>query len=280
MPIWVAILLGAVQGLAEFLPISSSGHLVLVQSLVDFGQYGADHVTFDVVLHLGTLTAVVVAFWGDVKSLVVEFIKMLFDGFKLRKRPYRRMVVMVIVATLPLVIGALLENLLESAFTSTLVVGLGLIFTACVLWTSSKVADKREKEGYGGKDAGNAKFSDALKVGMMQLLALLPGVSRSGSTICGGQFCGFSRDFAVRFAFIMSIPAVLGSVVFKLDDILEMGMEPGLLVPSLVGFVVSAVSGYLAIILVRVLTKKNSFRYFSVYCAVVGIITVIANLIQ
>ena len=91
MPIWVAILLGAVQGLAEFLPISSSGHLVLVQSLVDFGQYGADHVTFDVVLHLGTLTAVVVAFWGDVKSLVVEFIKMLFDGFKLRKRPYRRM---------------------------------------------------------------------------------------------------------------------------------------------------------------------------------------------
>ena len=160
-----------------------------------------------------------------------------------------------------------------------LVVGLGLIFTACVLWTSSKVSDQREKAGTGGKDAGNATFLDAVKVGFMQLLAVLPGVSRSGSTICAGQFCGFSREFAVRFAFIMSIPAVLGSVVFKLDDIIELGMEPGLLVPSLVGFVTSAVSGYLAIILVRVLTKKNSFRYFAVYCAVVGIITVIANLI-
>lgn len=279
MPIWIAILLGAVQGLAEFLPISSSGHLVLVQELVDFHQYGADHVTFDVILHLGTLTAVVIAFWGDVKSLVVEFFKMLFDGFKLRNQPYRRMVVMVILATLPLVIGAVLEKAIESAFTSTLVVGLGLIFTACVLWTSSKVSDKREKEGTGGKDAGNATFLDAVKVGFMQLLAVLPGVSRSGSTICAGQFCGFSRDFAVRFAFIMSIPAVLGSVVFKLDDIIELGMEPGLLVPSIVGFITSAVSGYLAIILVRVLTKKNSFRYFAVYCAVVGIITVIANLI-
>lgn len=279
MPIWVAILLGAVQGLAEFLPISSSGHLVLVQALVDFEQYGANDVTFDVILHLGTLTAVVVAFWQDVKSLVIEFIKMVFDGFKLRNKPYRRMVVMVIVATLPLVIGALLEDVLEQAFSSTLVVGLGLIFTACVLWMSSRVSDQREKAGTGGKDARNASFGDALKVGLMQLLALLPGVSRSGSTICGGQFCGFKREFAVRFAFIMSIPAVLGSVVFKLDDIVEMGMDPGLLVPSIVGFLVSAVSGYLAIILVRVLTKKNSFRYFSVYCAVVGIITVIANLI-
>ncbi len=279
MPIWIAILLGAVQGLAEFLPISSSGHLVLVQALVDFEQYGADHVTFDVILHLGTLTAVVIAFWQDVKSLVVEFIKMVFDGFKLRNKPYRRMVVMVILATLPLVIGALLESVIENAFSSTLVVGLGLIFTACVLQLSSYVSDKREKEGTGGKDAGNAGFSDALKVGLMQLLAVLPGVSRSGSTICGGQFCGFKREFAVRFAFIMSIPAVLGSVVFKLDDIIELGMEPELLLPCIVGFLVSAVSGYLAIILVRVLTKKNSFRYFSVYCAVVGIITVIANLI-
>lgn len=279
MPIWVAVLLGAVQGLAEFLPISSSGHLVLFQELVNFEQYGADHVAFDVILHLGTLTAVVVAFWQDVKSLVVECIKMVIDSFRIRNKPYRRMVVMVILATLPLVIGALLEKVIESAFTSTLMVGVGLIFTACLLQVSSYVSDKREQAGTGGKDAGNAKYSDALKVGFMQLLAVLPGISRSGSTICAGQFCGFSREFAVRFAFIMSIPAVLGSMVFKLDDIIGMGMDPQMLVPCIVGFLVSAVSGYLAIILVRVLTKKNSFRYFSIYCAVVGIIAVIANLI-
>lgn len=279
MPIWVAVLLGAVQGLAEFLPISSSGHLVLFQELVNFEQYGADHVAFDVILHLGTLSAVVIAFWQDVKSLVVEFIKMTIDGFKIRNKPYRRMVVMVILATLPLVIGALLEKVIESAFTSTLVVGVGLIFTACLLQVSSYVSDKREQAGTGGKDEHNAKYSDAVKVGFMQLLAVLPGISRSGSTICAGQFCGFRREYAVRFAFIMSIPAVLGSMVFKLDDIIEMGMDPQMLVPCIVGFLVSAVSGYLAIILVRVLTKKNSFRYFSIYCAVVGIIAVIANLI-
>ena len=130
MPIWVAILLGAVQGLAEFLPISSSGHLALVQALLDFDQYNVNAVAFDLMLHLGTLVAVVAAFWQDVKTLVVEGIRWIFDGFRLRNRPARRLVVLILIATLPLVLGALLEGYVESAFSSPLFIGVALCFTA------------------------------------------------------------------------------------------------------------------------------------------------------
>lgn len=279
MPIWVALLLGAVQGLAEFLPISSSGHLVLMQSLINFEQYGADEVTFDVILHLGTLAAVIVAFWPDVKELVVEFFKMVFDGFKIRNRPYRRMVVMVILATLPLALGAVLEKYIESAFSSTLFVGIALLFTAALLITAGKVANAKVNSGHGGKTAKDAKYTDAVKVGLMQLVAVFPGVSRSGSTICGGLFSGFQRDFAVRFAFIMSIPAVLGSVVFKLGDIMAIGLSGEMILPCVVGFFASAISGYLAIALVRTLMKKNSFQYFAIYCGVVGVAAILFSLI-
>lgn len=279
MPIWVAMLLGAVQGLAEFLPISSSGHLVLLQNLINFEQYGADAVTFDVILHLGTLAAVIIAFWGDVKELVIEFIKMLMDGFKTRNRPYRRMVVMVIIATLPLGLGAVLEHYIESAFSSTLFVGIALLATAALLITASKVSNAKTDSHHGGKTAKDATYGDALKVGLMQLVAVFPGVSRSGSTICGGLFSGFQRDFAVRFAFIMSIPAVLGSVVFKLGDIVAVGFSSAMLVPCIIGFFTAAISGYFAIVLVRTLMKRDSFQYFAIYCAVVGVISIVTSII-
>ena len=271
MPIWVALLLGAVQGLAEFLPISSSGHLALLQNLLDFHQYGADAVAFDLVLHLGTLVAVVAAFWGDVKELFVEFFRWLLDGFKLRNRPTRRMLLMLVLGTLPLVIGAFLEDYIAAAFEKPWLIGVALCFTAVLLY----VADRF---GGGTKTAKNADLSDGLKVGLMQLVALVPGISRSGSTMCGGLFCKFDRDFAVRFAFLLSIPAVLGAAVFKLPDLVEGGLS-GHLLPYAVGFVTSAVFGYLAIALVRTLMKRNSFRYFAVYCLVVGLASIIFSIV-
>ena len=271
MPIWVALLLGAVQGLAEFLPISSSGHLALLQNLLDFGQYGADAVAFDLVLHLGTLAAVIAAFWGDVKTLFVELFKWIFDGFKLRGRPSRRMLLMLLLGTLPLVLGALLEDYIAAAFGSSLIIGVALMATAVLLWCADRF-------GGGDKTARTAKIGDGLKVGLMQLVALFPGISRSGSTICGGLFCGFERDFAVRFAFLLSIPAVLGATVFKLPDLAGNALKANL-VPYLIGFVTSAIFGYLAIVLVRTLMKKGSFRYFAVYCAAVGLLAVILSIV-
>ena len=138
MPVWIAILLGAVQGLAEFLPISSSGHLALLQHLLNFSKYGADAVAFDLVLHLGTLVAVIAAFWSDVKELFVEFFKWAIDGFRLRGRPTRRLLLMLVLGTLPLVLGAVLEDKIAAAFESTLFIGIALCFTAALLYAADR----------------------------------------------------------------------------------------------------------------------------------------------
>ena len=272
MPLWVAVLLGIVQGMAEFLPISSSGHLALMQAVLDFEKYNVNAVAFDLVLHLGTLVAVVIAFRKDVWMLIRGFFGWVGAGFKTQNRPERRLVVLILLATFPLVIGALVEGYVEAAFGSTLFVGIALCFTAVMLWTASKHSG-------GTKTEADAKYSDALKVGAMQLIALFPGVSRSGSTICGGLFSGFHKDFAVRFGFLMSIPAVCGAVVFKLPDLMEAGMGGELLLPCIVGFVTSALFGYLAIFTVKLLVKKNSFQWFGVYCLAVGLLTIILNVI-
>lgn len=272
MPIWVAILLGAVQGFAEFLPISSSGHLALVQALIDFEQYNVNAVAFDLLLHLGTLVAVVIAFRADVKSLFLAFFGWVGDGFRVKNIPARRLIVLLLLATLPLVLGAVLEGYVEDAFSSTLFIGIALCFTAVMLWVAAK-------HNGGKKTEADASYGDGFKVGLMQLIALFPGISRSGSTICGGLFSGFQKDFAVRFGFLMSIPAVCGAMVFKLPDLAASGLSGEMLLPCLVGFVTSAVCGWLAIFTVRLLVKKNTFRWFAVYCLAVGLLTIILNLI-
>ena len=272
MPMWVAIVLGIVQGMAEFLPISSSGHLALMQAILDFEKYNVNAVAFDLVLHLGTLVAVVIAFREDVWTLITAFFGWVKDGLRVKNIPARRLIILILIATLPLVVGALIEGYVESAFDSTLFVGIALCFTAVMLWTASR-------HGGGTKTEADAKYSDALKVGAMQLIALFPGVSRSGSTICGGLFSGFHKDFAVRFGFLMSIPAVCGAVVFKLPDLAEAGLGGDMLLPCIVGFVTSALFGYLAIFTVKLLVKKNSFQWFGVYCLAVGLLTILLNVI-
>ncbi len=270
MPVWLAALLGIVQGLTEFLPVSSSGHLALLQNIFDIEQYTQNHIAFDIVLHLGTLFAVVIAFWPDIVELVTSFFGWVRDGFRVKAIAGRRMIVMLIVATCPLVIGALLEDKVTAMFQSPLLIGCALLFTSVLLFLADKV-------GGGRKTARDASYKSALGVGLMQLIAILPGVSRSGSTLCGGLFAGYDRQFAVRFAFLLSIPAVVGAAVFQLPDIASAAGD-GLLVYA-VGFVTAAVSGYLAIRLVRLLMKKNSFRIFSIYCAVVGLCSIIFSLL-
>ncbi len=271
MPIWMAVLLGAVQGLSEFLPISSSGHLALLQIFLDFESYGLDSVTFNIVVHLGTLTAVFIAFWDDIKKLIVEFVAMCKDRFAVRQNPTRKMVVMLIIATVPLALGAVIEGAIEAAFGSALFIGCALLVTATLLIFADKL-------GGGNKTEATASYKNAAFVGIMQLLAVFPGISRSGSTMCAGLFSGFDRDFAVRFAFIMSIPAVLGSAVFKLPDMLAEGISRADASAYIIGFLAAAISGYAAIKLVRTLVKRKAFKYFSIYCAVVGIAAILYSL--
>jgi len=272
MPWWIAVILGIVQGLTEFLPVSSSGHLALMQNLLDVHKYLDDALAFDVILHLGTLTAVVAAFRGDVKQLIVEFFGFVKDGFKINGRPYRRMIVMLVIATALMIPAALLDGVVSSIMSSPLFIGCALCVTAVML----TFADKSK----GGElTSENAPYRSALVVGIMQLFAVIPGISRSGSTLCGGLFCNFERTFAVKFAFILSIPAVLGASVLELPDMFKAGFDSSLIIPCIIGFVCSAVFGYLAIKTVQWLTKKQSLRYFGIYCAAVGIVSIVLSLV-
>ena len=272
MPIWIAVILGLVQGFTEFLPVSSSGHLALLQNVFNFEQYMSSHLVFDIALHLGTLISVVIAFWSDIKGLVVGAFSWIGAGFKTEKKPERRTVVMLIIATLPLIIAFFMQESIEALFTQPLFIGCALLVTAALLWLSDKVATGR-------KNGSNASFGNALTVGLMQVVAVVPGISRSGSTITTGLFCGFERDFAVKFAFLMSIPAVLGATVTSIPDVLAMTWTGADLLTFGIGIVTAAVSGYFAISLVKYIVKSKNFKYFAIYCACVGVLAIILSLI-
>lgn len=274
MTIWLAILLGVVQGLTEFLPVSSSGHLVLIQTFFGGSNPEADYMLFDVLLHFGTLVSVFIAFWGDVRELLVEFFGWVRDGFKLRNRPYRRFIMMVLITIIPMFPVLLVKDQLDALFSNTMFVGCALLVTAVVLMLSERAPRKH-------KDAANATWLDAFLVGCAQAVAVVPGISRSGSTICAGLFRGFSRDFAVRFAFIMSLPVVFGANLLEIGDAVAQAESTGIPVSMyILGVVVAMISGLLAIRLIRLVTNKGHFRPFVVYCGLVGVLSIIASIIM
>lgn len=272
MTILQAILLGLVQGLTEFLPVSSSGHLVLVQKLLGVNPE-ADFMLFSVLLHFGTLLAVVIAFWSDIKQLFLEFFRWVRDGFKIKNQPYRRFIVMLLITIVPMFAILPVKGMLEEAMGSTLVVGIMLLVTAGLLLLSERGARGRKTE----KDA---TWLDALIVGAMQCLAVLPGLSRSGTTMVGGLLRGFSRDFAVRFAFIMSLPVILGANILEVGDaIASAPAAPTPLHVYVIGVAVALVSGLGAIKMVRFVAKRGNFRPFVVYCTLIGLITIVTGIV-
>lgn len=273
-----SIFLGLVQGIAEFLPISSSGHLSLFQHFFGLSEAG---LFFDVLLHLGTLIAIFVYYWKDIVNLVKAFIRLvagLFsrkkkeEGKKGRKDPGARMILMLIVATLPLIVVLPIKDKVESLYSNTIFVGCALIVTGCILFFSDRMAK-------GKKTVRSATLLDALLVGVGQALAVVPGLSRSGTTISAGMLRGFSRKFAVRFSFLLSIPAVLGANIISIGDAVAAGIDTSLLPAYIAGTVVAAVSGYFAIRLVNLLADKGKFGNFAYYCWGIGAAAVIATLI-
>ena len=274
MSLWFAILQGVVQGLTEFLPVSSSGHLVLVQTL--FGaSTESNYMLFNVLLHFGTLLSVIVAFWKDIKELFVEFFGWIRDGFKINGHPYRRFIVMLLLTIVPMFAVLPIKSKLEEAFSSPLLVGLLLLVTAAILFLSEKAPKKHKTEE-------NATWLDALIVGIGQCFAVLPGLSRSGTTMCTGLFRGFSREFSVRFAFIMSLPVILGANILELVDVIRDPSTMGevSLACYIVGILVAMVSGLAAIRMVRFVSKRGNFRPFVVYCTLIGTITIVVSLIR
>lgn len=273
-----AALMGILQGVAEFLPISSSGHLALFQHFFSVENYEETQMFFTVLLHLGTLISVFVYYWRDVLELIQEFFLGLAALFSRRggherqtPPPARRLVLLIIVATLPLFLILPVKDLVEEAMNNVHFVSVALLATGFILWFSDRMARGR-------KTARNATVLDAVLVGLAQALGTLPGISRSGITISAGMLRGFERTFAVRFSFLMSMPAVLGANILSLKDVMETGAFHMEMLPLyLVGTVVAAVVGYFAIRLVNLLADKGKFGAFAWYCWIVGAVTLAAG---
>ncbi|WP_308542455.1 undecaprenyl-diphosphate phosphatase [uncultured Oscillibacter sp.] len=277
MSLLSSILLGFIQGLTEFLPVSSSGHLAIAEHLL--GMSGASDIPefFDVLLHLGTLVAVFVAYWAEVRDMVLEF----FRGAKDLAHgttptpipPARRMILLIIVGTLPLFVVLPIKDLVEGLADNMYFVGGALLVTGCLLFASDRVRK-------GHKSERSARIQDVLVVGLAQAIATCPGISRSGTTITAGCFVGFDRKFAVRYSFLMSIPAILGANILSLKDAVSAGIIWADVPVYLVGVVVAAGVGYACIRLLKMIAEKGKFGFFAYYCWAAGVVTLIFTLLQ
>ena len=277
MSLLSSILLGLIQGVAEFLPISSSGHLAIAEHLL--GMSGVSDIPefFDVLLHLGTLLAVFAAYWPEVRDMVLEFFRgasdLIHHTTPTPVPPARRLILLIVVGTLPLFAVLPVKDYVEGLGDNMLFVAVALLFTGCLLFASDRVRKGRKTEK-------TATLVDALLVGAAQAVATCPGISRSGTTITAGCFLGFERKFAVRYSFLMSIPAVLGANILSLKDAIEAGVIWGDVPVYLVGVAVSAAVGYACIRLLRMIAAKGRFGWFAYYCWAVGALTLLLTVIH
>ena len=272
MNIFEAIMQGIIQGLTEFLPVSSSGHLSLYQHFT--GNNGEGALLFSAVLHLGTLVAVFTAFRKTIWELIKELgfmIKDIFTGkFKWKEmNPPRRAIIMMIISLLMLIPFYIFKDFFEgvSEDSDIIVEGICFLYTATILFLSDRCVK-------GNKKFGDITVKNAVTVGAFQGVALLPGVSRSGSTISGGLFCGFERETAVQYSFILGIPAILGGCLLQVKDAVDqkaMDIEP---LNFAVGFIVSAIVGICAIKMVNWLVKSDKFKIFAVYTLILGVVVI------
>lgn len=268
-----AVFLGIIQGLTEFLPMSSSGHLVLFSQLMEVENPA---LVFEIVVHVGTLLAVFVVFWQDVLLLLKSFFKLVRQpsraGELVRTDPGCNLLLNMVLATLPVVVLALtFKKQIEQVFQSSLFVGFMLIITGTILFVSERVGIKR-------KELAKLAHSDALLIGVGQAVAILPGISRSGTTIAVGLARGLNRQSAARFSFLLSIPAILGALVFSLGDLVHSGVALGG-GPLFAGLLASAGTGYLAIHLLLNLIRRGKLVWFSYYTWFVGALVVVLSII-
>lgn len=250
MTIFESIILGLVQGLTEFLPVSSSGHLILLQNVMDVG---AVPMLYDVMLHVGTLAAVVIVLWKEVIGVLAH--------------PIKNKLGMLIIATVPAIAVSLVAKVVFPEQFAALLDGkylaYGFLATAGVLVLSEFIASRRENRK-------RVELPQALVMGLMQAAAIAPGLSRSGSTIAGGLFMGVKRELAAKYAFLMSIPAILGGLALGIKDVQDYGMGDVTTLPLVIGVIVAFVSGFLAIKFMLALISKHKLYGFAIYVAALG----------
>ncbi len=266
--IYEAVILGLVQGITEWLPISSSGHLVIMQHYLGIQE----PMVMGLVLHVASLLVVFYVFFDE----ILNILKGLYFYFRGDQNffddKYRKLGFMVIVATIPtVIIGLLFRDLIESAFSSLLFVGMGLLLTSVLLYLTHLV----DKKLSNFKDESRMKYRDALIIGLFQGVAIFPGVSRSGSTIASGLLVGLDKNLAATFSFLLFIPAILGAVVLELGEISFDKLD---LLPVLVSSLVTIVISYVFIKFLLHVVRKGRLYLFSVYCLILGIVIIVISL--
>ena len=275
MSIWNAVLLGFVQGVAEFLPISSSGHLSIIYNLFNLTAIEDGHMLFSVLLRLATLISILIVYWNDITAIVYELLSFANAG-PMAGQPskYRgtRLLVMIIISVLPMLFIIPLRAQLNKLFYRNVFIGVMIILTGFMLYTSDRMSP-------GKKTERSMTMFDALIIGLCQCAAAIPGLSRSCTTITAGVATGLRRDFAVKFSMLMSLPAVVGSLLLNLIDTFKSGVDWSCIPAYLVGTAVALVSGIVAINVLKYISAKGKFGKFAYYCWVVGVLGIILTMI-
>ncbi len=290
MTILQAIFLGIIQGLTEFLPVSSSGHLAIAQNIFEIDTGGS--MLFDIMLHVGTLAAVFVAYRKDIVRMILEAICICIDigantkiWISNRKNDealrykriihnnYRKFVVLILVSTIPTgVIGYAAKNLVEAASATLIVPGVCLLLTGVLL----VVADFTED---GKKIPRDVSYTNGFFIGIAQGISTLPGLSRSGTTITACLVSGFDKRFAVKYSFLMAVPAVLGASVLEIKDAVAEEITGNLVLCCVIGAVVAGLVGYVCIKVMLSIVRKKKFKGFAIYCLVLGVAAIAAHFI-
>ena len=272
-----AVILGLVQGLAEFLPISSSGHLALLENY--FGISESNLLFFAVMLHFGTLISVFVVFWKDIVELLKELVLTIKDlctgkGLRLDERPTRKLGVMIIAACIPTaIIGVLFGDTFEGLYAKP-------IFIACMFIVTGILLIIAETWGGGKRTITNLNFRNSFFIGIVQGIAIIPGISRSGSTLFSSLLCKLDREFAVKFVFLISIPTILGSFILELPDGIKAGVSGSEWGPVIVGVIVAFLSGLFAVkVMLKVVTNRK-LKYFSYYLFALALAVIIYSLVS
>ena len=275
MSLLESIIMGIIQGATEFLPVSSSGHLAIFKNM--FHVNTDTGIMFDILLHFGTLVAIFIVYWKDIVELIVEGFTIIglaccnvgrffANLFSKEKKPYRKIieteyrkfVMLVILSTLVTMVIALpFESKIENAGNTLLVPGFCLCITSVILF----IADRVQK---GNKGPAEATYKNSLFIGLAQGIATLPGISRSGSTITAGLACGFNREFAVKYSFIMSIPTILGACILQIPDLVGASLAGSEILNYVIGMIVAGVVGFFCIKVMLKSVKNNKFRGYSI----------------
>lgn len=269
-----AIVMGIFQGIAEFLPISSSGHLALLQYLFDIKE---GNLFFTEMLHFGTLISIFIVYFKDIARIIYEFIGLigsLIKGKRVHKLTRHQWFgLLIIIGSIPTaLIGLTFKDFFESLYTSIIPIGVAFIVTGFLLWIA-------EKKGNEGKDVKDIRLLDAVLIGIFQGIAIIPGISRSGSTIVGGLFRGLKKPVATEFSFLLALPATFGAFLLGMKDVAEGGgaFINGQLV---LGVILSAVTGVFAIKALIKLLNNNKLKYFSYYLWALGILTIVMGFVN